>query len=55
MNIDGLGGEIIEMLIENNFLNSLSDIYFLKEKKAKLIGLTKFKKTIDSSKKFNNH
>ena len=51
MDIDGLGGEIIDMLIENKFLTNVSDLYTLYKYRQKLIGLTKYKETNDSSKK----
>ena len=32
MNIDGLGSETIELLLKNNLITNVSDIYFLKKK-----------------------
>ena len=31
MNIDGLGSETIELLLKNNLITNVSDIYFLKK------------------------
>ncbi len=42
MNIDTLGEKVVETLHELGFLNSISDIYTLKEHKDELIGLPGF-------------
>lgn len=36
MNIDGLGPSIIDLLIKNDFISSISDIYYLKSRKSGL-------------------
>lgn len=42
MNIDTLGEKVVETLHELGFLNSISDIYTLKDHKSELIGLPGF-------------
>ncbi len=41
MNIDGMGKEIIELLLSKRLVNNIADIYDLASKKDKLIGLEK--------------
>ena len=42
MNIDGLGPEKIELLLEGKFITILPDLYKLKEVSTKIKGFTKF-------------
>ena len=44
MNIEGLGDKTIEQLLENNIINSIVDIYKLKDNQDKLLSLDKFGK-----------
>jgi DNA ligase (NAD+) len=49
MNIDGLGDEKIIQLFENNLLNTISDIYLLKDKNEFLYSLERMgKKSVDN-------
>ena len=43
MNIEGLGSEIIELLISKGIIANVADIYTLPERRAELIGLEKVK------------
>ncbi len=53
MNIDGLGPEKIDMLLENNFIKNYSDLYKIELRKEELIGLTRYFDTDTSGIKIN--
>ncbi|MBX3008736.1 MAG: NAD-dependent DNA ligase LigA [Melioribacteraceae bacterium] len=49
MNIEGLGDSLIETLVDNNFLNTFTDIYDLKSKRELLINLERMgEKRVDN-------
>ncbi|MCD6435877.1 MAG: NAD-dependent DNA ligase LigA, partial [Clostridiales bacterium] len=49
MNIDGFGESIVIQLIDAGYLNNISDIYYLKDKRKKLVELDRLgKKSIDN-------
>ena len=54
MDIDGLGVETIELLLENGYLRKVSDLYTLVNHRSNLIGLTKFISDDNSGIKVNN-
>ncbi|CAG9297478.1 NAD-dependent DNA ligase LigA [Celerinatantimonas diazotrophica] len=39
MDIDGLGGKLIDQLVENNFIHTPADLYHLREKAVELLNL----------------
>lgn len=48
MNIDGLGNSIIDLFVDNGYLKSLKDLYFLSQFKDEIINLEGFgKKKVD--------
>jgi DNA ligase (NAD+) len=53
MDIDGLGGETVELIYENGLLNDYSDLYFLKEDKIK--DLEKVYGNDEAGLKYQNH
>jgi DNA ligase (NAD+) len=42
MNIEGLGSSIVEILLKENFIESISDLYILENKKQELVVLDRF-------------